>query len=434
MNIIQKLASRLTGGTVSTRTVQPLETKASGTAVPDTWLSEILGGGVIASVTASEALQVPAVQAAIRVISEAVASCDVVVKRRVDGKSVDVPDHPVSVLLSGQVNPWLSGYEFIRDIVVESLTNDSGGFGWVNRVNGETREIIHYDAGSIGVQYSPKGTGEPTYRLNGRKINSGDVIHLRRWSNRCPLSQARQAIAAARHLETHLASTFANGAKPGGVIQLEKDLAPEQVAKIREAWTRTYGGPQNAGKPGVLFDGATWKEATLKSTDSQFLENRIFQNLEICRAFGLPPSMAYELERATWSNAEQAGREFITYTLMPWTKALQSALNRALLTDDERGEYRIEFDIDDTSQADLTARATAISTLITARVLNSNEAREWLGMEKRAGGDEYANPAIEPSRSDGNPTTLAASPANNSPKNEATVDSRIQWRANPARN
>lgn len=411
MNILSKLTGRLSGG----REVVP-ETK-SGTSVPEPWLSELFGGGIVAGITAQQALEVPAVQAAIRFISEGVAAQSVVVKRRVGGQSVDVPEHPVSLLLNGQVNPWLSGYEFIRDIVVEALCNDSGGFGWVNRVSGEPREIIHYNPGSFGVQYSTRGTGEPTYRLSGRKVPLGDVIHLRRWSPRCPLSQARSAIAAAKHLEQHLANTFANGAKPGGVIQLKQDLAPEQVSKIREAWVRTHGGPANSGKPAVLFDNAEWKEFALTSTDSQMLENRVFQNLEICRAFGLPPSMCYELERATWSNAEQAGREFVVYTLQPWVRAVEAAFNRALLTDTERDEYCIKFDIDDVTQADLSARATAISTLITSRVLNPNEAREWLGLEPREGGNEFSNPAIEPAKA-GNtpaekPTAMAVNPDEN---------------------
>jgi phage portal protein BeeE len=85
-------------------------------------------------------------------------------------------------------------------------------------------------------------------------------------------------------------------------------------------------------------------------------------------------------------------REFIRYTLMPWLRALESAFNRALLTDEERVDHSFRFDVDDTSQADLTARATAISTLISCRTLNPNEARDWLGMPPRAGGEQYANP------------------------------------------
>lgn len=135
---------------------------------------------------------------------------------------------------------------------------------------------------------------------------------------------------------------------------------------------------------------------TLNSVDAQFLELRKFQISEIARAFRVPPSMLFELDRATWSNSEQMGREFLTYCLEPWLKALEVGLGRALLTKEERKSYRIAFDRDDLTRADLTARATAISSLISAKVLNPNEARQWLDMEPYAGGSEFGNPHINP--------------------------------------
>lgn len=119
--------------------------------------------------------------------------------------------------------------------------------------------------------------------------------------------------------------------------------------------------------------------------------------------------------RNTWGNSEQQAKEFIQYTLIPWLRILEGAFNRTLLTDAERGEYRFAFDIDDTSQADLTARATAISTLITSRVLNPNEARSWLGMAPRDGGDGFSNPAID-----------TATPAHdNNQTKESPVDNQV---------
>lgn len=352
-------------------------------------------------VSAATALTVPAVQAAIRVISEAAATLDVTVKRRVgttDGgtEEVDAPDHPAARLLAGQANPWTSGYELIRDLVAQSLTHDAGGLAWVNRVRGKPVEIIRYNPGSITVEYDAKGTGEPHYRLAGKKLKPGDVIHVRGAFDRCPLSLARDAIGLAKELERHGGNLFKNGARPGGIIESPKPIGDEGVKKMLTGWRAAHEGSNAAGRTALLWDGATFKALTFNSTDAQFLENRKFQILEVARAFRVPPSMLYEMDRATWSNMEQAAREFITYTLMPWLRALESAFNRALLTDDERGEYRICFDVDDATQADLTARSTAISTLISAQVLNSNEARDWLGMPPREGGDAYANPAINP--------------------------------------
>lgn len=397
----------------TTKQAPAVETK-SGISVPEDWLLEMFGAGVAgsSSVSASVAMTVPAVACAVRAISEAVASLDVTVKRKVGDLEVDVSDHPAAKLLTGAANPWLSGFEFIRDIVAEALTNDAGGFGWVNRVGGKPFEIIHYDPGSIGVQYSAKGTGEPTYRLSGKKIIAADVIHLRSGFSRCPLSLARDAIGMAKAMELYAANLWTNSAKPGGYLKSKKSVGDEGVRKMLAGWKAAMSGAGNSGKTGVLWDETEFVQLAMTSVDGQFNESRVFQILEIARAFRVSPGLLFELTRQTWSTNESQSREFITWTLIPWIRALESALNRALLTDDERGEYRIAFDVDDTSQADLTARATAISTLITAKVLNSNEARDWLGMEPRDGGNVYENPSVLAKQQPGNdnkpPITEAA--------------------------
>lgn len=358
----------------------------------------ILAGGMPTGfgVSGATALTVPAVQAAIRVISEAAATLDVTVKRRAGAQEVDAPDHPAAKLLTGEANPWTSGYELIRDLVAQALTHDAGGLAWVNRIGGKPMEIIRYDPGAITVEYATTGTGEPTYRLFGKRIAARDVIHVRGPFSRCPLSLARDAIGMAKELERHGGNLFKNGARPGGVIETPKPIGDEGVKKMLTGWRAAHEGSNAAGRTALLWDGAQFKAQALNSTDAQYLENRKFQIDEIARAFRIPPSMIYSLDRMTWSNWESAGRDFIVYALMPWLRALESAFNRALLTDEERGTYRICFDVDDTTQADLTARSTAISTLISAQVLNSNEARDWLGMPPRDGGDVYANPAINP--------------------------------------
>ena len=382
--------------TKSATVVSDIETK-SGTAVPDDWLLELFGSGVLGSsaVSAATALTVPAVSAAVRVISEAAASLDVTIKRKIGEEEVDATDHPAYRLLRGQSNPWTSGYELIRDLVSEALTHDFGGFAWVNRPGGKPLEIVHYDPGSIGVQYDTKGTGEPTYRLNGKKIKASDVIHVRGPFSKCPLTLARQAIGLAHLMETHASNLWLNGGSPKGIIETPKPVGDSGIKAMIKAWRAAHDGPASAGKTGLLWDGATYKQLALSSTDGQFLENRQFQILEVARAFRVPPGMLYELTRNTWGNSEQQAKEFIAYTLIPWLRSLEAALNRALFNNDERLEYRVAFDIDDASQADLTARATSISSLIASKVLNPNEARNWLGLEPRSGGEVYENPAIQ---------------------------------------
>jgi HK97 family phage portal protein len=346
-----------------------------------------------ATVTAVTALEVPAVAAAVRIISEAAATLSVMVKQAgPDGIESDVSDHPAQVLLRGMVNDWSTGFELIRDLVADALRYDRGGVAWVNWTNGKPAEIIRYLPGVITVDLT-RDTGEPVYRVADRDLPLREVIHVRNAFDRSCVSLAKEAIGLAGVMEHHAANLFGRGAKPSGILKTKKALGDEGVKRMLAGWKAAHEGATNAGKTAILWDDAQWEQMQLNSVDSQFHELRLFQVQEIARAFNIPAAMLGDLSRATWSNGEQKGREFLSYCLEPWLCALEGALARALLTEDERREgLVIRFDRDDLTRADLTARATAINSLVAARVLNPNEGRDWLDMAPREGGNEFANP------------------------------------------
>lgn len=370
--------------------------------------SGISSGSV--AVTGAEALRVPAVSNAVRVISEAAATLDVrIMERDAAGVETEDREHPIGILLRGDVNPWSAGFDLIRDLTADALTRDWGGLAYVNRIRGEIREIVRYQPAAIAVQYDP-WTAEPTYRIEGKVVDSKNIVHVRGSFDRCALSLAAEAIGVARQMEKHAGNLFSRGARPSGVLTTPKSIGEKGVKAMLAAWKAAHEGGDNAGRTAILYDGATWSQQMLNSVDSQFLELRKFQILEIANAFRVPPSMLFQLDRATWSNSEQMGREFLTYTLEPWLRSLETSLGRALLTREERKRLRISFDRDDLTRADLTARATAISTLVSSEVLNKNEGRDWLGLGPRAGGEEFSNPAINPKAEGDLPKTMQTPP------------------------
>lgn len=382
----------------------PVETRDDDVSDEEGVLHALWSGQLAGSVAISgaEALRVPAVANAVRVISEAAATLRIrIMERRDDGTEVESVDHAVGVLLRGDVNPWTAGFDLVRDLTADALCRDWGGLAWVNRVRGELREVVRYQPAAISVTYDP-WTGEPTYRIDGQVVDHRNVIHVRGPFDRAPLSLAAEAIGTAKVMERHAANFFSNGAIPGVVLLNKKTLGDAGAKRMMKGWRDTFSGPKDSGKAAVLWDDADVKQLMLNSVDSQFLELRKFQILEIARAFRVPPSMLFELDRATWSNSEQMGLEFLTYTLEPWLRALETSLGRALFTRDERQKYRILLDRDDLTRADLNTRATAISSLISAKVINPNEGRGWLDMAPYEGGNDFANPHIntEPPASD----------------------------------
>lgn len=375
----------------------PFRRDQKSLANPDAALEEILGIGPASNgimVTAGSALRVPTVNSAVRLISEAAATLDIgVVGIGADGVERPAIDHPAHSLLNIGPNGWTSGFEFIRDLMASALCRDDGGLAWVNWVGGRPFEAIQTAPGVLSVDYDPV-TAEPRYRMSGRALESGTVVHLRSPFGKAPLSLARDAIATMIALDTHAANLFSRGARPSGALLFPKGMGEEAVKKAREAWRKTHEGGDSDGRTAILYDGTEFKPFTFASTDAQFIENRSFQILEVARAFRVPPTMLFELDRATWSNTEQLGREFLSYCLEPWLRALEGALSRAFFAEQERGRFAVRFDRDDLTRADLGTRATVINSLIAGRVINPNEGREWLGLAPYAGGDEFLNPNI----------------------------------------
>ncbi|MCR5856566.1 phage portal protein [Mesorhizobium sp. J428] len=342
-------------------------------------------------ISRTEAMTVPAIQRAIALISGSIASFDVLVEK-LDGAtwSRDT-DHPTAKLLAGAPNDWQSTHELLRDLIATALTVDRGGIALANRVDGKVVELIRYEPTHTAVDYSTDGRLEPSFKINNSPISADDIVHLRGPFSRCPLSLALESATLLKALETQSRNLMRRGARPGGVISTQKSVGDTGAGKMLAGWRAAHEGPDAAGRTAILWDGATWSQLSLSAVDAQFIETWKFAILEVARHFGVPPQMLFDFDRATWSNAEQAGKEWLA-SLELWMRPLEASLRRALFSDEDRATYRIRFDRDDFTAVDLTARATAISSLISSRVLNPNEGRDWLGMPPRTGGEVFANP------------------------------------------
>lgn len=382
-------------------------------AMPDAAMEALFGVAQSSHgipVSQLQALKVPAVANAIQLISEAVASLDVTVKR-IDGDAEIDVDHPVLDLLRNEPNDWTTSFELIRQLVADALISDAGGLAWVNRVDGHPREIIRYRQNVLSFEVDME-TGERHYKVGNRPVPARDVIHLLPPLGRAPLTLGLEAIGVAVALDRHAGRLFTRGARPSGALKFPKGIGDEAAKKIRAAWRATHESEDSGGQTVVLYDGADFEPFAFTSTDAQFLENRRFQVEEIARAFNIPAPMIGDLSRATWSNSEQKGREFLSYTLEPWLRGLEGALRRALFNDDERADHVIRFDRDDLTRADLSTRATVINSLIASRTINPNEGREWLGLPPRDGGDEFLNPNVQSGVSEAVTANLAETPDN----------------------
>ena len=277
-------------------------------------------------------------------------------------------------------------------------------------------EIIRLPPWCVVVTIDPF-TQEPkfTVDLGGTKAGEytyRDVIHIRPTvkidnlatsgyqTGLAPIKTGRQAIGLALAMEAHQSQIMRSGGRPSGILKFPGKPATAALQLMKAAWSAMTSG-RAAGGTAILTDGGDFTPLAFSSVDNQFIELRQFAILEIARLFGVPPAFLQEMGRATYNNFEASSREFVKLTLLPWCRTWEGALRRTLLSDEDRkNALSFSYDLDGLLEGDLVARAGAYSTLISAKVLNPNEARAKEGLSPYAGGEKFSNPSTTPGAPD----------------------------------
>ena len=357
-----------------------------------------VSGAIVSPFTA---MRVPAVRAAVLAISEALGQVEAHVYST-GANAERATNHPAYPLLHDAVNAWTSATEFREQLTRDALLHGNGYAAIIRDGDGAPVELHRMQPERVAVYVQP-ATLEPSYQfspLTGALVTYGfaDVIHLRTSSldgvlGESPVMQAREAIGLALVMEAYAGRLFANGARPSGALTLPGKLAADAIARIKASLQALHGGSSSGGTM-VLEEGTTFTQTALSSVDAQFLEMRAFAINEIARTFRISPILLGEMGRATFANSAEMGRQFITYTLLPWVRRWEGEIALKLLSPDERAGYRIELDTDDFDRADIAARATAYSSMIAARVMNANECRELESLPPYTGGEAFLNPNV----------------------------------------
>lgn len=377
-------------------------------ANPDPWLLEMFNGGAPSSagvfVSPQTAMTVSAWRCGVMALAETIGQLPVQVYQRGENNSRQrAQDHPLYTLLHDAANDWTPASTFREQLTRDALLYPHGGFAYINRVGGKPVELIRLDPRHTQVTPIYQNS-EPTYRVTGvgganaadmseRILSWRDVIHIPSPSE-TPFGlvhDAREAIGLALAMEQHANHLFGRGARPAGILKFKSRLDAASSARMKASWQAAHGG-RNSGGTAVIEEGGEFQALTFSSVDSQFLELRKFAVEEMARHLRVPPVFLMDYGRATWSNAEAMGLQFLSFTLLPWIKRWEGEFALKLFTPQERETYFAEFTVDALLRADFDKRSDGFQKLIAARVLNPNEARALENMPPYAGGDKYENP------------------------------------------
>lgn len=309
------------------------------------------------AVTPESAMRVSSVYACVQRIAGGVASVPLLQYRRVGRQREALEEESLYYLLNEQPSARFTAASHWENAVAGMLLRESG-FTFIRRNRmGDIKELVPlpYDA-VVPRRVTTSDSDRLAYSISDVRTwgcDQDDMLHfpgfgfngLRgmsviQWA-------ARNAAGTAMAMDEYSGKFFAGGAHPSIVLSSDKTINPKTIDALREAFAAKYGGMDNAHKlPLILTEGLKADTLSITAEDSQLLEARKFQVVDIARAFGVPPHMIGETSASTsWgSGIEAMSRAFVQYTLETHLVRIEQELNRKLFPRSAR--FFVEFDRD----------------------------------------------------------------------------------------
>ena len=356
-------------------------------------------------VTERSAMQMTAVYACVRILSEAVASLPLQLFRQNGASREKAVDHPLYFLLHDEPNTEMTSFIFRETLMTHLLLWGNAYAQIIRNGKGEVVALYPLMPNRMTVDRDGKGQLYYSYRLQKQDaptaavgtviLKPSDVLHIPGLGfdglvGYSPIAMAKNAIGMAIACDEYGAKFFANGAQPSGVLEHPGTL--KDPSRVRESWNATFGGSRNANKVAVLEEGMKYTPISISPEQAQFLETRKYQVNEIARIFRVPPHLIGDLDKSSFSNIEQQSLEFVKYTLDPWVSRWEQAMKRSLLSAEEKQEYSIKFNVDGLLRGDYESRMNGYASGRQNGWLSANDIRRLENLDPipaEAGGDLY---------------------------------------------
>jgi len=363
---------------------------------PDNWVTNLYkksSSGV--NVSADTSLGLSAMWACIRILSETMGVLPFhVYERKTNGDKQIATGHPIDFLLSSEPHPWYSSFTF-RETMQMHLCLYGNAFARIHRAKGNVKHFEILDPSTVEIWVNEKGL--QWYKVLGipDKLFPDEMIHIPALAfdglmGKAPITAHKDAIGLGLTLQDNANEFFKNGALLSGVLEVPGALRDDAYERLKASWATTYSGTGDRHKTAILEDGTKFTANSIPPEQAQFIESRKFQVTEIARIFRIPPHMIADLERATFSNIEHQGIDFVTHTMMPWLTRWETEFNRKLFG--KESPYYTKFNANALLRGDHESRAKFYTSMFNIGAMSQNDIRGLEDLNKIPDGDRYFVP------------------------------------------
>lgn len=357
-------------------------------------------------VTEKSSMQISAIYACVRILSEAVASLPLgLFMTNEQGMKVKATDDPLYYLVHEEPNPEMTSFNFRETMMIHLLLwgnayaqivkNGKGEITALYPLMPDRMRVDRDEKRRLYYEYQAEAGDAPATKESIQRFSPDKILHIAGLGfdgliGYSPVAMAKNVIGMTQSCEEYGSKFFKNGAYPGGVLEHPGTL--EDPEKVRDSWNKAFGGSSNAGKVAVLEEGMKYQPISFSPEQSQLSQTREYQLNEIARIFRIPPHMLGDLTKASYASIEQQSLEFVKYTLDPWLVRWEQALNRRLLKLEQKKSYYFKFNVDGLLRGDYNSRMSGYAIGRQNGWLSANDIRKLEDMDMipaEQGGDLY---------------------------------------------
>lgn len=327
------------------------------------------------TITREQALTLPAVSGAVSLICNMIASMPIKLYKYKQGRVEQVENDPRVSLLNGDTGDTLDAWQLKRALVEDYLM-DKGGYCYIRRNRNEVTGLFYVKP--IYVQTIPNF--KPIFKdyqilVLGEEHLKHEFIKLLRntqdGATGIGLTQeVGRAIETAYNTLLYQLNMVKSGGNKKGFLKSTRKLGQDEINVLKKAWNNLY--KNNKENVVVLNNGLEFQESSNNAVEMQMNDSRKTLNDEINNLFHIYPNDFYE----TFKQA-----------IYPITKAFETALNRDLLLEKEKGKMFFEFDIKEIIKANVKERYEAYKIAKETGWISMNEIRRMENMNYIEGYD-----------------------------------------------
>ena len=343
----------------------------AGDTPSDVLLTTLIKGG---SISREQVLTIPAVSANIDFISNSIASMPVKLYRYKQGKVEEVTNDSRTRLLNCDTGDTLDAFQ-LKKAMVEDYFLSTGAYCFIQKNRNEVTGLYYVENEYVVVNYN----FEPIYKdyfiyVGKDSYKPYEFIKLLRNTKTGAFGvsitkELSTALETAYQTQLYQLGLVKTGGNKRGFLKSDKKLGQAEIDALKAAWRRLYAN--NEESVVVLNNGLDFKEAANTSVEMQLNESIKTLQEQIDDIFHISDDF----------------NNTFKFAIYPIIKAFETALNRDLLLEKEKGKYFFEFDVKEIIKASIKERYEVYRMSKECQMTTINERRRMENMNEIEGGD-----------------------------------------------